>query len=74
MFSGGAESAVVTLDSVMIYKTHEWLASKPTVYFQCQGGNKTKLPDVQKEHVLYSFNGEESWQVCGLSSSCFELC
>ncbi|XP_022143802.1 uncharacterized protein LOC111013628 [Momordica charantia] len=60
--AGGAESAVVTLDSVMIYKTHEWLASKPTVYFQCQGGNKTKLPDVQKEHVLYSFNGEESWQ------------
>lgn len=60
--SEGEESAVVTLDSIVIYKTHEWLASKPTVYFKCQGGNKTKLPDVQKEHVLYSFNGEESWQ------------
>lgn len=74
MISGGVESGVVTLDSIVIYKTHEWLASKPTVYFQCQGGNKTKLPDVQKEHVLYSFNGEESWQVCGLSLSCFEQC
>ncbi|CAK9320025.1 unnamed protein product [Citrullus colocynthis] len=60
--SGGVGSGFVTLDSIVIYKTHEWLASKPTVYFQCQGGNKTKLPDVQKEHVLYSFNGEESWQ------------
>ncbi|KAL0545035.1 hypothetical protein IC582_020173 [Cucumis melo] len=60
--SGGAESAVVTLDSIVIYKTHEWLAAKPTVYFHCLGGNKTTLPDVQKEHVLYSFNGEESWQ------------
>lgn len=69
MISEGAESAVVTLDSIVIYKTHEWLAAKPTVYFHCQGGNRTTLPDVQKEHVLYSFNGEESWQVCGISMS-----
>lgn len=73
VFSEGVESAVVTLDSIVIYKTHEWIAAKPTVYFHCQGGNKTKLPDVQKEHVLYSFNGEESWQVCGILLSCFEL-
>jgi len=56
-------SAVVTLTSIEIYKTHEWLSASPTVYFTCKGENKTILPDVKKTHVLYSFKGEESWQV-----------
>jgi hypothetical protein len=45
-----------------IFKTHEWLHDKPTVYFRCQGENKTVLPDVKEVRVLY-FKGEESWQV-----------
>lgn len=56
-------SAVVTLKSIKIYKTHEWLKGIPTVYFTCKGENKTILPDVKKAHELYSFKGEESWQV-----------
>uniref|UniRef100_A0A2P2J5P0 DUF7953 domain-containing protein n=1 Tax=Rhizophora mucronata TaxID=61149 RepID=A0A2P2J5P0_RHIMU len=55
-------SAVVTLDSIKIYKTHELFGTKPTVYFHCQGGNKTELPDVGKVNFTYSFKGEESWQ------------
>ncbi|KAL0347249.1 UNVERIFIED_CONTAM: hypothetical protein Scaly_1740900 [Sesamum calycinum] len=55
-------AAVVTLDSVEIFRTHEWLLSKPTVYFQCKGENMTVLPDVKEKHVFYSFKGEESWQ------------
>lgn len=62
-FAGSILSAVVTLDSIEIFKTHEWLA-KPTVYFQCKGENKTVLPDVKEKHFAYTFKGEESWQVC----------
>ncbi|KAK9058771.1 hypothetical protein SSX86_023614 [Deinandra increscens subsp. villosa] len=54
-------SAVVTLHSLEIYKTHEWV-SPPTVYFQCNGENKTVLPDVKKKNTVYSFKGEESFQ------------
>ncbi|XP_038697640.1 uncharacterized protein LOC119995260 isoform X2 [Tripterygium wilfordii] len=61
-FSESVSSGVVTLDSIVIFKTHEWLNAKPKVYFQCKGENKTELPDVKKVHVLYSFKGEESWQ------------
>lgn len=61
-FSGFTRSAIVTLDSVQIFKTHEWL-EKPTFYFKCQGENLTVIPDVKKTHVLYTFKGEESWQV-----------
>ncbi|KAE9447858.1 hypothetical protein RHGRI_015135 [Rhododendron griersonianum] len=60
-FPGSILSAVVTLDSIEIFKTHEWLA-KPTVYFQCKGENKTVLPDVKEKHFAYTFKGEESWQ------------
>ncbi|OAY74268.1 hypothetical protein ACMD2_01494 [Ananas comosus] len=59
---GILSSRLVTLGSIEIFKTHEWLPSKPTVYFHCQGENKTILPDVKKTHVLYTFKGEESWQ------------
>ncbi|KAK4419139.1 hypothetical protein Salat_2326700 [Sesamum alatum] len=55
-------AAVVTLDSIEIFRTHEWLPSKPTVFFQCKGENKTVLPDVKEKHVFYTFKGEESWQ------------
>ncbi|KAL2514425.1 hypothetical protein Fot_28396 [Forsythia ovata] len=55
-------AATITLDSIEIYKTHDWLPSKPTVYFLCKGENKTFLPDVKEKHVLYTFKGEESWQ------------
>ncbi|AEE79096.1 putative protein [Arabidopsis thaliana] len=52
----------VTLDSVQIFTTHDWFSTKPTVFFQCKGENKTVLPDVKRTNVSYSFNGEESWQ------------
>lgn len=55
-------SAVVTLDFIEIYTTHEWLSSTPTVYFQCSGEKKTVLPDVKKTHTAYHFMGEESFQ------------
>lgn len=61
-FPGCILSAIVTLDSIEIYNTHE-LLKKPTVYFKCKGDqNKTVLPDVKEKKVLYKFNGEESWQ------------
>ncbi|CAI9268115.1 unnamed protein product [Lactuca saligna] len=55
-------SAVVTLDSLEIYTTHEWLTSTPTVYFKCNEEKKTVLPDVKKAHAVYHFKGEESFQ------------
>lgn len=61
-FPGFVFTAVVTLDSIQIYKTHEWLTSKPTVYFQCKGENGTVLPDVKSTGVDYAFKSEESWQ------------
>lgn len=61
-FPGLILSAVVTLDKMEIYKTHEWLAGNPTVYFACKGENKTLLPDVTRKDVTYVFKGQESWQ------------
>lgn len=61
-FPGLVLSAVVTLSSIEIFTTHEWLRPTPSVYFRCSGDNKTILPDVKKKHVLYAFKGEESWQ------------
>ncbi|KAB2622243.1 hypothetical protein D8674_024425 [Pyrus ussuriensis x Pyrus communis] len=62
-FPGFILSAIVTLDSIVIYNTHELIkAVKPKVYFQCIGGNKTNFPDVKEKNVRYNFNGEESWQ------------
>lgn len=55
-------AAVVTLDSIEIFTTHDWLPMKPTVYFRCNGENRTVLPDVKEKHVVYSFKGVESWQ------------
>ncbi|KAH6798770.1 valine-tRNA ligase [Perilla frutescens var. frutescens] len=55
-------AAVVTLDSIEIFKTHEWIPTKPTVFFQCKAENEIVLPDVKEKHVMYSFKGEESWQ------------
>ncbi|ERM95635.1 uncharacterized protein LOC18423555 isoform X2 [Amborella trichopoda] len=60
--SGTLSSRIVSLESVMIFKTHEWFGAKPNIYFQCQGENKTFLPDVKDKHSLYTFKGEESWQ------------
>lgn len=59
---GQLSSAVVTLHSIKIYVTHDWFKTKPTIYFHCQGENKTILPDVKEKNVLYTFKGEESWQ------------
>ncbi|XP_042000390.1 uncharacterized protein LOC121749810 [Salvia splendens] len=55
-------AAVVTLDNIEIFKTHEWIPTKPKVYFHCKGESEIILPDVTDKHVLYSFRGEESWQ------------
>ncbi|KAB2098326.1 hypothetical protein ES319_A01G230800v1 [Gossypium barbadense] len=60
-FSGLISSAVVRLDSIEIYNTHDWI-TKPTVYFVCKGENMTVLPDVTKANTVYTFKGEESWQ------------
>ncbi|KAL2345006.1 hypothetical protein Fmac_006291 [Flemingia macrophylla] len=54
--------ADVTLSSMEIFTTHEWLKHTPDVYFSCKGDNKVHLPDIKKAHVFYSFKGEESWQ------------
>lgn len=56
-------AAVVTLDSIEVFKTHEWIPSKPTVFFKCKEEDEIILPDVKEKHVLYSFKGQESWQV-----------
>ncbi|KAJ6300179.1 hypothetical protein OIU76_021053 [Salix suchowensis] len=61
-FPGTLLSAVVTLDSMKIYRTHEWLNVEPTIYFSCKGENKTVLPDVKQVNASYTFKGEESWQ------------
>lgn len=61
-FPGTLLSAVVTLDSMKIYRTHDWLNVEPTVYFSCKGENKTVLPDVKHVNASYTFKGEESWQ------------
>ncbi|CAN6289822.1 unnamed protein product [Urochloa humidicola] len=58
---GSFSLRLVTLDTVEIFNTHEWFG-KPTVYFRCNGENKTYLPDVKEAQVLYTFKGEESWQ------------
>ncbi|KAK7393610.1 hypothetical protein VNO78_22168 [Psophocarpus tetragonolobus] len=61
-FPGLTLCAVVSLRSIEIFKTHEWLKATSTVYFLCKGENKTVLPDVKRPHAFYAFNGEESWQ------------
>lgn len=72
-FLGHSSAAEVTLKSIQVYQTHEWL-HKPTVYFHCKGENKTVLPDVKKANTLYTFKGEESWQViCHFLSCVFVL-
>ncbi|KAL8138258.1 hypothetical protein V2J09_004259 [Rumex salicifolius] len=62
VFPGFISSAVVTLKSIEIYNTHQWVPRNPEIYFQCLDENKTLLPDVQEADVPYSFKGEESWQ------------
>jgi len=61
-FVGTFSLRFVTFDTVEIFTTHEWFG-KPTVYFRCNGENKTYLPDVKEAHTPYTFKGEESWQV-----------
>lgn len=56
----------VTLQSLTIFNTHEWLWQKPTVYFQCRGEDKVYLPDITAKDQLYNFLGLESWQVRAL--------
>lgn len=59
---GISSSRIVSLGSIEIYNTHEWLPTEPTVYFRCQNENKTVLPDVKKKNMVYVFKGIESWQ------------
>lgn len=63
-FAGILSSGLVTLESLQIFNNHEPLSREPSVYFRCQGENKTMLPDVKKTNLLYTFKGAESWQVC----------
>lgn len=62
MRNGIFSSEAITLGSIQIFSAHEWLATKPTVYFLCQGEDKIILPDVKEKDFLYTFKGEESWQ------------
>ncbi|KAG9453740.1 hypothetical protein H6P81_006644 [Aristolochia fimbriata] len=59
---GAFFARVVTLDSLELFNTHEWLSTHPSVYFNCQGENKTFLPDVKSRNIVYKFKGAESWQ------------
>ncbi|CAD5192194.1 unnamed protein product [Musa acuminata subsp. malaccensis] len=59
---GSLSSKAITLRSIQIYNTHEFLGPHPTIYFYCKGENKTILPDVKEKHFSYIFYGEESWQ------------
>ncbi|CAJ1895923.1 unnamed protein product [Sphenostylis stenocarpa] len=61
-FPGLVVPAEVTLSSIEIFTTHEWLKVTPAVYFRCKGDKKSELPDVKKTNVSYTFKGEESWQ------------
>ncbi|RZB72378.1 hypothetical protein D0Y65_036602 [Glycine soja] len=68
-FPGLTFGAIVSLRSIEIFKTHEWLKATTTVYFLCKGENETVLPDVKKPHAIYAFNGQESWQPLSSFSS-----
>ncbi|KAK4392201.1 hypothetical protein Sango_1997900 [Sesamum angolense] len=46
-------AAVVTLDSILIYKTHDWLPAKKTVYFQCKGEHSSFTRCERKACSLY---------------------
>ncbi|KAE9621846.1 hypothetical protein Lalb_Chr01g0019101 [Lupinus albus] len=59
-------SADVTLSSMEIFTTHEWLKVTPIVYFKCNEENRTVLPDVKKKDTFYSFKGEEFGSGVGL--------
>ncbi|CAN8297819.1 unnamed protein product [Cochlearia groenlandica] len=60
--SGCVRGQFITLETIEIYTKHDWFKLKHNVYFQCQGENKTLLPDVTKSGFLYTFRGQESWQ------------
>uniref|UniRef100_A0ACD5YM97 Uncharacterized protein n=1 Tax=Avena sativa TaxID=4498 RepID=A0ACD5YM97_AVESA len=59
---GTFSSRLVTLDTIDIFTTHEWFSGQPTVFFRCNGDNRTDLPDVKEANLIYTFKGEESWQ------------
>ncbi|XP_078446948.1 valine-tRNA ligase [Wolffia australiana] len=62
VIGGSFSFKVVTLESIQIFTTHEFIPGRPTVFFQCQGEKRTILPDVTQVNLLYTFKGEESWQ------------
>ena len=55
--------AVVSLSSIEIFETHEWLKVTTTVYFLCDGENKSVFEDVKRARFVYAYNGQQSWQV-----------
>ncbi|EFJ14192.1 hypothetical protein SELMODRAFT_271734 [Selaginella moellendorffii] len=58
----GISAQNVTLESLAIFRTHEWLGHKPSLYFKCRDENKVDLPDVKEKDRIYKFAGHESWQ------------
>jgi hypothetical protein len=46
--AGAAADGNVTLVSLTIFQTHEWIF-KPDVYFKCQGEERRYLPDVENK-------------------------
>ncbi|KAG6547681.1 hypothetical protein Mapa_011131 [Marchantia paleacea] len=60
--SGVGADGNVTVESITLFKAHEWFGRKPTVYFQCREEQKVYLPDVVEKNLQYSFLGQESWQ------------
>ncbi|XP_011627161.1 uncharacterized protein LOC18423555 isoform X1 [Amborella trichopoda] len=51
-------------DHLPCLELRKFFSSQSSCYtcHQCQGENKTFLPDVKDKHSLYTFKGEESWQ------------
>ncbi|CAJ2652849.1 unnamed protein product [Trifolium pratense] len=68
-FPGFMLCAVVSLSSIEIFNKHEWLKTTSTVYFLCEGENKSLFEDVKRTHFVYAFNGQQSWQVLSNFSS-----
>lgn len=60
---GTHSSRNVTLKSIQLFTTHTYFPFKRSIFFQCKGEKLIPLPDVMAENSLYTFNGEESWQV-----------
>ncbi|CAI5530663.1 unnamed protein product [Closterium sp. Naga37s-1] len=61
-----SEAAVVRLQRIKIFQTHDLPFWKPSVYFQCEGEPKHQLDGVVEANVDYNFTLHEPFQVGAL--------